>query len=247
MEAVAILVVLASIGAGLFGLVNLIKPLGWFRLTSRRYAAALVVASFFAFMVGGLMGAASQPGGLSAAMEAEAESSTASAPTKDEHTEKAAPAGVTQAEFDSLWARIKIAMEPCDAQVGRAGEAMSGGNAYAAYPLVIRAKDVCWSASSAISDLDLPRSAKGDARKALDEGRDACSMAMFLKRQAMDKVAKVVDGDSRPSAVAAAQSEMEDAGRQTMACVIGMGRAAEASDLVLPEIVEAAAAPDAPR
>lgn len=238
METVGIIIVLASMAAALFGLVNLVKPLGFLGIRRRRWAAAVVGGSVVAFMVGSVIGAAGSPGGLEGAASAGRAEPAPAAPTKAPPR----PAGVTREEFQMVWSQVKAQMEPCDAAVQRAGQAMQTGDAYAAYPLVTRAQSVCQDNWMAVGDIDIPRSAKGDVRKAIVEARDGCGTALFVKQDAMEQVAKVVDGEGRPSAVSAARQRMEEAGSMTMVCIVGFMRAGEATGHTLPEFEQATAA-----
>lgn len=215
MEILAIMVALASVAGFLFGLVNLVKPLGWLKITRRRHGLYLVVGSFFVFIFASLVGAASQPGGLSAASEGAAGPAERASPKEA----AAKPAGLTQAEYDQLWTQTSQIMEGCDLPMRAAGEALGTGDPYAAFGPVTRARRACEAAWLEMSDLRLPRSARGDVKKAAEKAVDECEMALFLKREAMGQVAKVLDGDTRPSAVQKAQEDMESATASTYMCV----------------------------
>jgi hypothetical protein len=217
MEAVAIIIILASIGAGLFGLINLVKPLGLLRIRRRRYAAAVVGGSVFAFFCGALLGAASQPGGLNTGIErAEKENGArgAGAAPKVEQ-----PAGVTQAEFDAYYNGVQDALRPCDTAVTAAAESIQGGDVYSAYPVVSRAEDLCLSTGSDVRSVKIPRSARGEVKKAFEEARDACEYVGTAKWSAMRQAAKVLDGDSRPSTVSNAKAELGGMNTATIQCV----------------------------
>lgn len=237
-DAIGIILVLAAMVGFVFGVVNLIKPLGRLKITDRLRALAVVGGSFVVFLVGGFVGAAGMSGGPTGAADASAAPPATELGAASAKTARANPAGISEAEFVGIWTSVKVAMEPCDNQVGRAGEALQGGDIYGAYPLVQRARETCMHASMAVSDVDIPRSAKGEVRKAIEEARERCSTTMFVKRKAMGKVAKVVDGDARPSAVAAAREELEEGSTMTMGCIVGFMSAAEKAGHVLPEFSE---------
>lgn len=237
MQALAIFIVLISPLVFIFGLVNLIRPIKAARITRRRVGGFIMLGSVVAFMAGGLIGAATQPTAPTQRVADEV-----SAPNGGPMpAPPAQPEGVTQAEFTGMWTMTKNAFEPCDAQINAAASALQGGNAYAAYPVVEGAKSVCSDAHSALYDIALPRSAKGDVKKALQKAKEDCSLSGFLKFQAMDKMLKVVDGDQRPSAVSEATSALRDAGSSTMMCVAAYAGAAETAHLKLPEFEEAQA------
>lgn len=240
MEAVAIIIILASIGAGLFGLINLVKPLGLLRIRRRRYAAAVVGGSVFAFFCGALLGAASQPGGLNTGIErAEKENGArgeaAAAPAEKPAPKQAPPQGVTQVEFNAVWGAAKVVMSRCDTPLRRAGEIVGTGDVYAAYPAVQRAEEDCNQAMMLMSDIEPPKSAKGDVRRAIIEARDACATTAFIKADAMKKLGLVVNGDTRPSAFADAKAELERGQLSNLHCLAKFAAAAEAAGVTLPE------------
>lgn len=239
METVATLIVLASIVVGLFGLINLVKPLGLLRVRRRRHAAAVVGGSVVAFFGGALMGAASQPGGLNAGIErAEKERDTrggAAAAAKMPAVKETAPEGVTQIEFNAVWGSAKVVMERCDEPVRRAGEIVGTGDVYAAYPAVQRAEQECNRATRLMDNIRPPASAKGDVKRALIDAREACSTTTGIKSEAMRKLALVVNGDSRPSAFAEAKAELQRGQLSSLSCIAKFAAAAEAAGVTLPE------------
>ena len=244
MEAIAVIIILAAVLVGIFGLINIAKPLGLLRIRRRRHGAAVVGGSVLVFFLGGLLGAASQPGGLktgpeqSGAEQQSAENPQPAAVTAPEPK----PTGVTQAELDATWGATKVIMDRCDVPMRAAGEAVGTGDMYEAYPLVQRAEQACTDAMMKMSDLDIPRSAKGEVRKAFNTAKQACQTTAYIKSEAMKKVGVVVNGDTRPSAFADAKSEMEQGQLGTMQCILGFAKAAEAASLVLPEFQDAVAA-----
>lgn len=245
METVAILIVLASLGAGLFGLINLVKPLGLLRIRRRRYAAAVVAGAVVAFFCGGLLGAASQPGGLKAgaeraAKEREARAGAGEAPKPAAAVKAAPPPGVTQIEFNAVWGATKVVMARCDDPLRRAGEIVGTGDVYAAYPAVQRAEQECNRAMMLMRDIDPPKSAKGAVKRAFLDAREACSTTAFIKGQAMEKLGRVINGDARPSAVSDAKAEIENGQMANVSCIAKFAAAATAAGLTLPEFQDQA-------
>lgn len=237
MEAVAIIIVLASFAAGVYGIINIIKPLGFLRIRKRWHGLVVLGGSCFAFLLGGMLGAVSQPGGLSA-VPAEA---SAKAPESDVPAQAAAkkPAGLTQDEFDGMWRRVKSSMESCDAPLRRAGEVVGTGNVYAAFGPVKAAGEACKAVWIGMDRIEIPRSAKGEVKKALSDARETCSTAAYLKTEAMEQMAKVLDGDARPSVMADLQDKMQRGGDLSSGCFVGFLGAAGEAGLTMPELAEA--------
>lgn len=239
MQGLATAIVIISFFVGVFGLVNIVYPIKALRIRKRLIGVLILLGAVAACMGGGVLGVSTQPGGWEKAHadgEAQRKADGARAAAAAAAEPPARPVGMTEAEFLGVWSEAKRLMDPCDTRVGRAGDAMRTGDLYAAYDVVTQAQAVCEAASRDISAIPIPRSAKGDARKALIEARDRCSTAMFAKRQAMGKVARVVDGDARPSAVAEARRENELASTMTLGCVAAFAQAAEKAGYTLPEL-----------
>ncbi|GLK49640.1 hypothetical protein GCM10017620_26130 [Brevundimonas intermedia] len=234
MFALALIVFLISIPAGIAGLVLVIKPIP--PITKRRVGAAILAASFVMFWGGAITAGATMSPEMKAAGEAqqkkdqEDRARAAAAVAKVEQ-----PVGVTQAEFDAVWGATKVVMDRCDAPLRRAGEIVGTGDMYAAYPAVQRAEDECNQAMLLMQDIDPPKSAKGDVKRAFLDAREACATTAFIKGDAMAKLAKVVNGDSRPSAFAEVKAELERGQLSNLHCLAKFAAAAEAAGLTLPE------------
>lgn len=236
MEAIAVIILLAAVAAGIFGIINLIKPLGFMRINRRRHGAAVLGGSVVVFFLAALLGAAAQPGGLQAGVEKAEAERRAEAKAKPAAAPAAAPqpAGVTQADMDRFYSEVQQAVGPCDARVSAAVDAMAGGDAYVAFPIVQAAESTCLSTSSEVGSIDIPRAAKGEVKKAFQDAREACALSGTIKWSAMGKVKKVVNGDMRPSAVSAATSELESTGSYTMRCAVAVGIAAVKAGVKVP-------------
>lgn len=229
MEALATAIVLLSVPAFIFGLINVIKPMQNIGIRKPAVGGAIMLVSFFSFFAGGVLGAASQPGGLEGLPDDQ--KAAATEPQDRQPAQKAEPANITQAEFDAVWMQATRLMEPCDQAVDSATTALQSGNAYTAYPAVQRAEQTCGSVSLEMFDLDIPRSAKGEVREKLREAKDRCQSAMVQKQIAMKGIARVLDGDARPSVVSGAQEDAERAQAMVMGCAISFMSAAQAGGL----------------
>lgn len=229
MEALAGFVALISVPAFIFGLINVVRPMQKLGIRKPVVGGIIMLVSFFCFFGAGLVGAASQPGGLEGLPEqraAAAADRSQSAPTK-----KAPHSNISQAEFDAVWTQATQLMAPCDRAVETATSAMQGGNVYSAYSAVQRAEETCGSVTLDMFNLDIPRSAKGEVRAKLREAKDRCQSAMAQKQIAMQGIARVLDGDARPSAVTAAQEDAERSQALVLGCAVSFMSAAQAGGL----------------
>lgn len=233
MEAIADFILFASLAAFIVGVVNVIRPQAWMKVRKRLVGAFMVLGSLGGCVAGGMM--------LPPTTTSTAPAAEAAKPARP--TVQATPKvdGVTQSEFDTLWAGVKNHMERCDAPLRRAGEAIGRGDVYLAFAPVKAAGDACRAAWLDTGKLEIPRSAKGDVKKALTEARSTCDTASYTKMQAMQQMAKVLDGDARPSAMASL-SETVDRGKVlSTGCMLAFMGAAEKAGLTLPEFRELAA------
>ncbi len=242
METLGGILVLASLAAFVLGVVNVIRPQGWMRVRKRLVGLFIVLGSLGSCVAGAAM---LPPPDVEATQAAPKAEEAASKPPRNitDRPEKAPPAlktsGLTQAEFDGMWAGVKRQMERCDAPVRRAGEVVGTGNAYAAFRPVKAASDACREAWLGIDRIEIPRSAKGDVKKALRDARERCSTAAVVKKEAMDRMAKVLDGDDKPSSMAALQDSLKRGTDLSTGCWLGFLAAATEADLEMPEFKDA--------
>lgn len=152
---------------------------------------------------------------------------------------------MTQAEFNVVWSDVKSRSERCDGPTRRAGEALSTGDRYAAFAPTKAAAAACEDVWLKMSNVPLPKSAKGDVRKSLNDAIDTCETAVYAKREALQALLKVLDGDERPSTMNTVTTEMERGKNGSLMCGIGFLGVAEEAGLVLPEVEEALQAAEA--
>lgn len=235
MEVIGGLLVFVSLAAFVVGVVNIVKPQAWMKVRKRLVGAFIVLGS----MGGCVAGATMLP--PPPATDATAKPAAAAA----QAAPAAKPEGMTQAEFNLVWSGVKARMERCDGPLRRAGEAVGTGDPYAAYQPVKIASDSCRQAWMDIGGVEIPKSAKGEVKTAMREAREICSSAALAKMDAMDKMAKVLDGDARPSAMSGLKEQLESGQALASGCWIKFMDAAQKAGLSLPEIDAAVAEADA--
>ena len=231
METLGSLIILVSFAAFILGVVNAIRPQAWMKVRKRLVGLFIILGSMAGCVAGG-------------SMMPQAPASTVAAAEKitpQAETAPAKPAGMTQAEFDAVWSQVKVKMEQCDAPLRRAGEAVGTGDVYAVFTPVKAAGEACKAVWLDMGRIEIPRSAKGEVKAAMKEAQDICENAAYLKMEAMEQMAKVLDGDARPSAMADLQDKLERGKTLASGCWISYMGAAGKADLTLPEFEEAAA------
>lgn len=117
---------------------------------------------------------------------------------------------------------------PCDAaaQVAQASLGPTG-NVREAYSTAKHAEAVCTQVRMDLMRLKPPAGARGDVKKAFDQALSDCAAAYGSKRSAYGELAKLIDGDQRPSAVAKVTEEMEFTRTFAVRCEAGLTSAVE--------------------
>lgn len=235
----ALVIFLLSIPVGIAGLVLVIKPIP--PITKRRVGAGILAGSFVLFwasiIIAGMdMPEGQQPSAAAAAKGQQGERARGAAVPAPK-VEK--PAGVAQAEYETYYDGVMNALKPCDTAVSSASTAIGAGDVYAAYPVVQRAEQVCLSTAGDVRAVRIPRSAKGEVKKSFEGARESCSMTGTMKWAGMRALAKVLDGDMRPSAVSDAKQQMAASSSYALVCAANMVQIAQAAGLELPASVKA--------
>lgn len=253
------LIVLSGFFLFVISIVTLIKPLPEIQIGSRKRAGLVMAGSFVFFLIGGLIVPPPSPE-VVAAREAEAARTKAdrdaksaerkavqdrkSAAEKKAADETAAaeaarlkPA-MTAAATD-LWTRINSTAKSCDDVSKTVADAAGRRNidAYTLYPIVGSARSICSVASLEVGRLEVPEAIPSLYRGAFEEAVDTCSNAYAAKASAFRSMAGVLDGNTRPSAVAAAQQNAERAQAGVMLCGLGFMKAANEAGLDLEEVL----------
>lgn len=128
---------------------------------------------------------------------------------------------------------VLAASKPCDDAMARLGEGMESFaetfDTFSAYRLAQNAKDVCDSAWTKVSRMDLPNGFPEDQEDKGEDATEACGTTLFLKREAANKAAEIFDGNFRNSAMAELQDLTQSAQAGTLKCVAGLIQVAAAA------------------
>lgn len=215
---------LLTVAAFVIGVVAIFKPLPKLGLTTRGRAGLAIVGSLIAM---GIVGAIfpSEP------------TATASVPAEAAKP-KADPKVELVSETKAVWEELKSAVQPCDTASKKTADAFDKTtDAYALYGVVTDAQEKCKQSWQTLNRLDPPSSASGEAKTALKEALDGCSTAYWMKYHAYEDMAEVINGDTRPSAVAKANSSMQDASNAQLMCVASFMSAGEKAGVPIAELV----------
>lgn len=243
------LLVLAAFAMFVLSIVVMVKPLKRLHLGSRKRGLLLLGASFVVTIIGGMILPPPTPEEVAvrAADEAreKAERETVQAAEKKarDDAEAAAEARLKPAMTEAatgLWNRINSTVAGCDAASKAVSDAAGARNPspYVLYPLVQQAKTVCASEGLEVSRIDVPDTIPARHRDGFKEAIETCSNAYLAKMSAFDSMAKVLDGNVRPSAVSDAQQNAERAQAGIMLCGIRFMKAASDAGLDLDEVIK---------
>lgn len=203
------LLALAAFVALVMGVIALVQPNRW--VASRPRAFGLVAGALVMFCV--VDAVAPPPSAAdvrllepSHAVNAAAASATPPAPSR----------GLIDASFTAAQSALLEAAKPCDAATKKA--AATHGQ-YASYNVSVAAEQVCRKAAIDIGNVrfadPVPSAAQDDLNKAVD----CFATAYGLRAGAMEQAAALMDGDQRPSKVAAFRDTLSYAGEQHRACL----------------------------
>lgn len=117
---------------------------------------------------------------------------------------------------------------PCDAaaQVAQASLGPTG-NVREAYATAKHAEAICTQVSMDLMSIKPPAGARGDVKQAFDQALSDCGAAYGSKRSAYGELAKLIDSDQRPSAVAKVTEELEFTRTFAVRCESGLINAVE--------------------
>ena len=140
-----------------------------------------------------------------------------------------------EAEIQAMWAELTSLTQPCDAAASAAADALdlSRSDLVAAYSAAESAKRICASAGLDVMGIDPPRSLARDDRRAFEEAINECGNAYAGKSVMFDRMLRVIDGDRRPSRVAAVQEAAQASQAQALHCVLRITTLADARGVSL--------------
>ncbi len=222
MQFLVALMVLAGFVGFLVGVIALIQPTRW--VSSRGRAAGLVTA---ALVVIALAAAAEPPPAAETSHPAAATPPASAAPAVG--AQRVASRGPSQAAIDAGFTTTQTALfaaaKPCDAAMAKA--AKTHGQ-YASYNVSVAAEQVCRQAAIDIGNAHFGDPVPATAQDDLNKAVDCFAMAYGLRAGAMEQAAALMDGDQRPSKVAAFRDTLRYAGEQHQACLEQYATAAAA-------------------
>lgn len=253
------LLILTALFLFILSIVTLIKPLPEIKIGSRKRALLLMVGAFVVMMIGGSILPPPSPEEVAArkaeAAQEKAERERKDAQNKGDRDRKSAAQkkarddasaaetarlkpSMTEAATD-LWNRINSTVAQCDAISERVAVESGRRNPspYTLYPLVESADSICSAEALEVRRLTVPDAIPSRYRGAFEDAIETCSNAYFAKSSAYESMAKVLDGNIRPSAVSAAQQNAERAQAGVMLCGIGFIKAATDAGLDPEEVI----------
>lgn len=128
-----------------------------------------------------------------------------------------------QSTFDQFWAEVLLYTQPCENAQKRLAETFAQGNfSVDAYEIARRGQQTCFSSYQSLQTMVSPESLPSGAKQSVQIGLKACADAALARMTFMSKAASIIDGDRKPSSVAAAKVQAEAAQISTLQCVAGI-------------------------
>ncbi|MES2042579.1 MAG: hypothetical protein V4475_01820 [Pseudomonadota bacterium] len=187
----------------------------------RRYALAVVAFIIGLALIGGTATNEAKPVALAGRVATTPRAPTpAVAPARD----------ARKTDFLAMYRQVLSTAGPCDSANKRAGNRLqdvSRGNASLvdAYTEAKDGQAECETAWLAMGKIEAPASLTGDVARDTDKALESCSTAYFSRKQSLEVMMEVVDGDMRPSRVAEYKEKAQGAQTLTMLCVLGLSQA----------------------
>ncbi len=145
-------------------------------------------------------------------------------PAKAADDPKVAYSDAARSEFVGVLREILRLAQPCDQANTAAANALSAlasgsGTIFEAYRPARAAQEACEASWLAIGRLRPPSSLPRARRDQAGEAIDACQMAYYLRKESLETMMEVLDGDQRPSVVENYREQAEGAQSGILACV----------------------------
>ena len=211
---------------GVFGLLAVIVGLLMFiplkvLRAKRRVALWLSVGGFVSFVLGLILTPTPAQQG-----QPEVSATTHPAPSPARSPGSPDIKARVEREATALWASVVRIDEACSSASKRVAKAGASADPYQIYPAAKAAEEACSSASSETNKLLPPASLDGSQKTAFADAIEKCGQAQMVRSTAYSKVAEVVDGNLRPSAVTEAKENLQTAQSASIFCAAGFFDAA---------------------
>lgn len=236
-EALGALFALLAMGLLAVSIVALIHPLKTIKLGSRKRAGAALGGSFGLFILAGMVMPPPTPEELAERERAATEAKKLEVERAAAEAKRLKPEITTAAR--TLWNTVTSHVGRCDEAGADVANYVGsrGANIYDAYEMVQQARILCSSSASRVSDIDVPGAIPSANHDGFREALRTCRDAYYAKSSAYEQMARVIDGDSRPSAVAEAREAATRSQAGQMLCAIGFMEAANEAGLDVREVM----------
>lgn len=123
-------------------------------------------------------------------------------------------------QINAMWRDMTSVTRPCDQAAETASSALGRSDLVGSYQAAQNAQRICASAALDVRRLDAPPSLDRAERRGFEEAIEACSDAYAGKAVMFNRMLTVIDGDMRPSRVAAVQEASRISQAQVIQCVL---------------------------
>lgn len=123
-------------------------------------------------------------------------------------------------QINEMWEEVLRVSRPCDQAAETASDALGRSDLVASYQAAREARRICASAGLDVRGIDAPRDLERPQREAFEDALENCGDAYAGKSVMFDRMLDVIDGDMRPSRVAAVQEAGQISQAQVLQCVL---------------------------
>lgn len=222
MQAVAILITLTGLVVIVLGVINLIRKARG-TLPPKAAAGKVLGIGIGLFILGPVLGAATDPELRKVAPNASSSASSTPTPSARAPAPAVTPASARVAstakpDLLTLYRTVLATAGRCDRANSEAGAALQR-SPYAAYPAARDAREICDRVVDDIREMPLPTSITGAANDKARGALQICAGAYLARRDSLDALLTVIDGDNRPSSVQEFKDQAERAQGRIIYCV----------------------------
>lgn len=123
-------------------------------------------------------------------------------------------------DFNRVWLSVTDALDPCEQAQQSFGEQLrSGAFSAAAYQEAASGRQACFAAYRALQVISPPSGISDESASLTKAGIESCASAAMARMTFFDIASSIIDGDRRPSRLAAAKAQNDAARSATLQCV----------------------------
>lgn len=163
------------------------------------------------------------------------------APQKQTKAVATTPTPDVKIAIKALYNDVLAAGRPCDdanSKVVKGMEGLSKGksNMFTLYGLANDAEAICSDSWMKMNALEIPDGLPDTTEETLTKALDSCQLGYYLRKESLEVMKEVFDGDQRPSKVNEYAEKSQTAQSSLISCVVGVMQGAAEAGVELEEL-----------